>query len=140
MDESLKMWGRLVSKLAVWAVKNKRLSGEDKARVTNALYDNLQAIPLRNIITFNGEGTVLINGRKMTMEQSMAFVESARALKDSYARKMIHEQVLYEAVKMGIHQGLTPEMIQFSKAAIWYAQEENKLLNKIIPDIFEDNQ
>lgn len=131
------MFSKIVSKLAVWALKSKRLSGEDKVRVTNALYDNLQAIPLRNIVTFNEEGTVMINGKILDLQQSMLFLDSARAMKESFARKMIHDQVLYEAVKMGIHNGLSPEMIIFAKAAIWFGQEENKLLNKIAPDIGE---
>lgn len=125
------MFQKITAKLAVFCLKHSRLSGEQKAFVTTALLDNLSAIPLRDIIRFDDYGVVLINGKKLEVEQALAFKESCKTMKDSFARKVIQEQVAYEAIKMGIHQGLTPDMIMFSKAALWYAQEENKLLSTV---------
>lgn len=124
----------VMAKLVIFALKSKRLSGEQKAEVLSALLENLQALPLQSIITFDEYGTVAIGGRNLEPEQAIAFRDGCRAMKDSFARKMIQEQVAYAAIKMGVHQGLNPDMILFSKAVLWYAQEENKLLSTVVAE------
>jgi hypothetical protein len=126
------MLGRIIAKITVHALRSKRLSADDKTECVTALLDNLQAIPIRNMVTFNQQGTIEIGGRTLEPEQAKAFAESARAMLDSFARKIIREQVTFDAVQMGVHQGLTPEMIVFAKAALWVMQEEQKLLERII--------
>lgn len=126
------MLGKIIAKITVRALRSKRLEAEDRAKCLAALLDNLQAIPIRGVITFNQQGTIAINGRPLEPEQAKLFAESARAMLDSFARKIIREQVAFQAVEMGVHQGLTPEMIVFAKAALWVMQEEQKLLEQII--------
>lgn len=124
----------IIAKFVVFILRHKRLSGEAKAICTSALLDNFNFLPICDIITFDTQGTIQIKGRSLEPEQAKAFAESARLLRDSFAKKVIREQVAFEAVKMGIHQGLTPDMILFAKAALWYAQEEDKVLGKIIAE------
>lgn len=121
----------LIAKLTIYCLRSKRLSGKAKAKVTAALLDNVQSIPLQSVIYFDAQNTLHIGGKTLDYEQASLFVESAKALKENFARKVIHEQVSFEAVKMGLHQGLTPEMIQFAKAALWYNEQEEKLLAAI---------
>lgn len=128
------MLQKVIAKFVVFILRHNRLSGEAKAICTSALLDNMQVIPICDIITFNQQGTIQIRGRSLEPEQAKAFAESARQLRDSFAKRIIREQVAYEAIKMGLHQGLTPDMILFAKAALWYAQEENKLLNTIVSE------
>lgn len=128
------MWNRLIVKIVTWALRNSRLSGENKIKITNVLLDNIQAVPFKNIISFSREGTILIRGKEMEPDQAIAFRGAAIALQDNIARKIIHDQVMFEAVKMGIHQGLNQDMIMFSKAAMWYGEEENRLLSSIVAE------
>ena len=124
----------IIAKFVVFILRHKRLSGEAKAICTSALLDNFNFFPIRDIITFDTQGTIQIKGRSLEPEQVKVFAESARLYKDSFAKRIIREQVAFEAVKMGVHQGLTPDMILFAKDALWYAQEEEKVLGKIIAE------
>lgn len=124
--------GNFIAKLVVWALRSKRLTGEQKTLVTNALLDNIHAVPIRSIITFDQYGTLYIGGRKLEPEQAMAFVESARALRDNHARKILSDQIAFEALKIGLHQGINSDTIMFSKAALWNQEEEQKLLASIV--------
>ena len=130
----MKLLQKVIAKFVVYILRHKRLSGEAKAICTSALLDNLFAIPICDIITFDTQGTIQIRGRTLEPEQAKVFAESARLLRDSFAKKVIREQVAYEAVKLGVKQGLTPDMILFAKAALWYDQEERNLLDKILPE------
>lgn len=120
--------------LVIQLLKDQRITGEDKARITAALLDDLLAIPIADVIKVATNGQVLINEKPLDIEQARAFREGCKALYDSSARKIIQDQIKYKAIKMGIYDGLTPDMIVFSKAALWCIQEENKLLSTLAAD------
>lgn len=124
------MFGKIVSQLTVYALRHKRLSGEQKAYVASALLDNLEAPPIADIITITADGTMLIRGRRLSVEQAIAFKESGASLKKSFALKLIHDQIKFLAINIGIHQGLTQDGITFSKASLWVVQEVEKLVNQ----------
>lgn len=133
------MLGRIIAQITVWALRSKRLSGEQKAVVTSALLDNLYTFPIRDIITFDEVGGIRVKGRTLDTEQKIRLRESASGLKNSFARRLIHEQMTFKAINMGVHQGLNPESIVFSKAALWVIQEENELIKQFTgQDIDED--
>lgn len=93
---------------------------------------NMSALPFRDTITFDAaRGAIFVNGKQLTPEQATLLRTSANAAQDSFALKLVHEQVRFKAVKMGVHEGLNPDMIMFAKAALWYAEEENKLLSTL---------
>ena len=121
----------MLSKIIIKILKWKKLKGEDKTRIISALLENIDALPIRDAIKFDLEGTLIIRGRKLEIEQAQNLKQSVDVLKDNQARKIIQEQLLYEANKLGLHQGLTPEMIMFAKACVWAIQNEELLLNKL---------
>ncbi len=126
------MWGNIVTKLTIWALKSKSLSGIQKTKVTNELLRNIGAIPLHDVITYDSQGSLIIQGRKIEFEQAEALMMNLEALKNNNARKLIKEQVAFEAIKLGLHQGETPEKILFAKAALWYAEQEQKLIDSLV--------
>lgn len=126
------MLSRLLAKVTVFALRSVRITGEDKALVTTVLLDNIGALPFRDAITFDVQGGVYVNQKKLNQEQMIAFRESCNALRNSFARNLIHEQIKYSAVKMGVHEGLNPEMILFAKAALWYAEQEDKMISTLM--------
>ena len=128
------MLNNLIVKLAIYVLKNTRFSVEQKNKVTGVLLEKLNAIPIRDIIKYDEQGKITINGKSLDIEQARNFLDSARVMKDNMARRIIQDQVLYHAMKTGVHEGLTPDMILFSKAAIWNQQQENRLLDDIIVD------
>lgn len=122
------MLSRFLTKLTVYMLRNKKLTGEQKSLVLSELLKNMHTVPTRDIIKYDSVGTLLINGRPLDIEQAQVFLESCYALKNNPARKIINEQLTFEAIKLGIHSGLNSEMILFSKAILWQIEQENKLL------------
>lgn len=121
------MWSKLVRKFIVFALRNIALSTQDKSACVAALLENMHALPLQNKMSFNEQGTLVISGSPVEYAVAAKLRESAKAMLDSYARKLVMEQVTFMAVNLGIHQGTSPEQILFAKAALWHGQEEEKL-------------
>lgn len=126
------MLERVITNICLWALSNKRLSGVQKGRIMSALLKNIYAIPVQKVVAFEPDGGILIGGKALDREHSILFRESCISLSDNFARKIIQQQVSYDAIQMGVYQALTPEMILFAKAALWHQQEENKLLSTIV--------
>lgn len=117
--------------LTIKLLKSKRVTGEQKTRLMSALLENMQAIPIRDTVQFTQNNTLIVDGRKLDIEQAMVFNDSVNGLKNSYARKVINAQLTYKAIQIGLHQGLNTEQIQFSKAILWVLQETDNLITAI---------
>jgi hypothetical protein len=125
----------LFSKLLVWVLRQKRFSTQDKAYILTALLSNIQALPIKDIISYDLQGTILVNGKPLTLEQAIALKESAVALADNSAYKLIKDQVAWEAIKMGIHRSVSTDQLILAKASLWVAQEEAKLINSLSGEV-----
>lgn len=126
------MLSKLITKLTIFALRNKRLKGEYKAQITSELLKNIHAIPYKDILQTLQDGSVMINGKKMDMDTARMFRDSCITLRDNFARKIIHDQVLFEATKIGVHQANNQDAITFSKSAIWNQNEENILISGLL--------
>lgn len=126
------MLNKLILNITLFVLRRSKLSDVHKNTLMSAILKNIQAIPIRDIIKFDTEGTMLINGRKLQPDQLISFVESCHGLKSSHARRLINEQLTYQAIKMGVYQATNTEQIMFAKAALWVIQEENALLASIV--------
>lgn len=121
-------------KLLLWLLRLKgfaKLKQNSRALILNYLLESVGGIPYKNLITYEPDGTLLINGKKLELEQAISFRESVILLQNNQAYKVIKEQIAYEAVKYGIHSSLTSEMLLLSKAALWIQQQELKLINDL---------
>lgn len=109
---------------------------ECRTLLINAILDRLSAIPLRDIITLSENGSLVINGKELDMEELKIIYQSAIALRNNRVFNLIQDQVLHNALTFGLNSSVTLEMLYTSKAAVWWGQEENKLLKLIteIPD------
>lgn len=121
------MLGRVIARMVVFALKSKKLSLEDKGLCTIALLDNLQALPLHNIIDFNEQGKLLINNKLLDYDKASQLRESAKGMLNNQARRVVLDQVRWLSVDMGINQALSPEHMIFVKAALWHDQKEEEL-------------
>lgn len=112
-------------------LKKKNLTLEDRTALLTAILDKLQVLPLDEVLSLNA-GQVSINGKPLEIEQFIAFKDSAIALRDNYAFKVINGQVRYMAVNLGVHKAVTLDQMFFFKAALWQIKEYNDLLEKVI--------
>lgn len=120
----------MLARLVCWILERKNLSQKDREKITNQLLKSIDALPTRAIITIN-EGKLFIGGAPMEGEKTASLRESATAVLNNPALKIVHDQVLYQAISIGIHQAQTTEQVQFAKAAIWYGQQEIELLKTL---------
>ena len=118
-------------KLLLKLLKLKKLSQANKTLILNYLLEGVEALPINDVISYNAEGTILVNGQELTVEQAMRLREGAVALKNNWASNLIEEQIKYEAVKYGVHSSLTFDMLYMSKAAIWIQEQRKRLINEI---------
>lgn len=111
------------------------LSLHDRNLLTSALINKLEALPARDIITANEQGVILVNDRPLTQEQSKVLKESALALYENSYRKVIRDCVSWKAITHGIHKSSSIEGLIFSKAAVWWGQQEEVILKNIIENL-----
>lgn len=112
-------------------LKKSTLSLEDRVALVSSIMNKLMVLPLNDSIVIS-QNSIVINGKKLDVEQMISFKESCVALRDNVARKVLNEQVRYLATNMGVYKAVSTEELYFSKAALWSIAEENKLLEQII--------
>lgn len=120
----------MLVKLVCWLLKGKQITTKEREILTSQLLRSLNALPTHAIIT-RDEGKLFINGIEQDGIRASHLRESADQALHNIALQAVHEQVLYQAVSIGVHQAQTTEQMQFAKAAIWYGQEETKLLKTL---------
>ena len=120
---------KLSTRLTARLLKNSRLSIEDRVYLTNVLMDKLNIIQISDIIKIEQDGTLLVNGRQLDYEGAKSLKEGAKNLLDSQVRTFLHDEVRYRAIQSGIHKSTAIEDVFFSKAAIWWGEQENEILH-----------
>lgn len=118
---------KLIIKLTIFLLK-KDLSEASRNKLITCILDKLYVLPLKEIIVRDEQGTFLVSGKPLELEKLMILRESARSALQSVALKLINEQVLFNAVTIGVHRVEKPEQLMFSRAAIWWGQQQDSLL------------
>lgn len=118
----------MIVRLALWLLRSKRLSVKDKTLVVNTLLEGIKAIPLRSLITQSENGTILVQGRPLAADELIGLRESAVSAVHSKARQLVQNQVRFAAIDKGYLKSYNQDDALFYKAALWFAQEENALL------------
>lgn len=118
----------MIARLIAFSLRN--LSLADKTVLLNAVINRL-AVPLHAIISTDENRRILVQGKPLSIEQTETLHESAVALKDNQARRLIRDQVRFVAVDKGFLQSKDPEAQLFYKAALWFAQEEDALVESL---------
>lgn len=121
------MFGNIAVKLVMHFLRKTDLSVENRSVLTTCLLDKLAALPLSDMIKTDGQN-LIVNGRIMNAETVRRLRESARAAQANIALRFVHEQVLYAAVVHGVHKLEKTEQSFFSRAAIWWGQQEKQNL------------
>lgn len=126
------MFDKYIARIAIYCLRNKRLSEEARSMCITALCDNLQTPVIRSIITFSSEGRIMVNGKALSADESISLRTGAETLNNSNARKLIRNQLKYEVYQLGIHRSLTPYDLIFSKAILYVMNQEDLLLKDIL--------
>lgn len=117
-------------RLALWILKNSKLTLEERTLSTTIILDKLEALPLRAIIENSDEG-ILINGRQVDIDKLRVLRESAIQALDNQAFNLIGEQVVWIATDRVIRKALTPEELYFYRAAIWFSEQMRQQMQSL---------
>lgn len=121
------MFARFVTRITCALLRGASLSIQDRTLLTVVLLDKLGFIPASDIIEIDETNGIKIAGKKISVEQAIVLRESARKVLAEPAWKVVHDQITFEAVKIGVHRGESPEQVYFSKVALWWKLQEMKL-------------
>ncbi len=122
---------KIAVRFACWLLKLP-LSLENRTRLTCAILEGLDAVPLSEIITRDVNGNLMIGGEYPEQDTINKLYESARGILNNPARKLVREHVRGLAGTRGVAQGDTPEKLYFYRAALWYSDTEQQMLEELI--------
>jgi hypothetical protein len=108
----------------------KFLPAKSRASLVTAVINSWN-FPTKAIITTDEHRKVLVQGRPLTVEESVRLHESASALQRNPALRLIHDQVRFLAIDNGYLKNVHADPYQelFYKAALWAIQEEKNLID-----------
>lgn len=114
--------------------KIERFEPQDVALCTSALLDKLRAIPLQDTIHIDADtGRMYIRGKLVKdVEVQRRIIEQAKQLRKNIVRKLVREKVEFMATDIGMRKATDLWDIVFGKAALWFAQEEDKVYAGIV--------
>lgn len=95
---------------------------------------------MSDILTVDENGQLLVRGKRVDASQALILRRSARRLLREPSRKLVHDQVTFKAVTMGVHQGDTPEKVLFSKVVLWWGQQEDELYKLFAQQEGDENE
>jgi hypothetical protein len=117
----------MFTSLLIWLFK-RTANQKDKGRILNAMLSTVQGVPIHAIISLDEEQKLLINGRPVDVEQAIALKASAGTVLNSPAWKLVRDQTLFLAVRMGVHDALNADQVLAAKMAIWFGHQQEELL------------
>lgn len=100
-------------------LENSTISKAQHMEILGLCLKEIGYFPIQDSISKHMDGSLLYNGRNMTMEAVVQFRSHLHSLKDNIAFKLISDQVIFDAIKEGVHKSDTVEKIMFSKSAIY---------------------
>jgi len=106
------------------------LTQEQHIRLLGILNQSLNAFPIAEVVQNTTDGIVLVNGRQLNLDETLKFRQGISALRDNWAFQLFGDQVLYNAIKYGVHFGKDQESIVFSRCAIWFVTQFKEYITK----------
>lgn len=119
-------WEEIMSHL-----NSTELSREQRVDLLNYFNKQINAFPVDNCVVVLPTGMLLANGRQMTLEEREAFLQGARSLLTNPAFNLIADQVMYQAMKVGIHDATEMDHLYFSKTALYFIDLFKKYLQNL---------
>lgn len=107
------------------------LTREQRTELLNYFNKQINAFPIDDCVVIHPTGMILANGRQMTLEQREAFLQGAKTLLSNTAFNIIADQVVYQAIKKGLHDATDIDHLYFSKTAMYFVDLFRKYLEKL---------
>lgn len=111
-------------------LENNELTQKEHLRLLGILNKQLNVFPLDDVLLISDEGAICANGRILSIEEIMKFRSGIESLRENWAFQLLADQVLFEAIKHGVHFGDTTDKVMFSKSGIYFITKFYQLLKK----------
>jgi hypothetical protein len=134
------MMGNLVARIVSTLLRSVDLSVSARSLLTATLLDKLKALPASAILSKDEEGTLLVRGRRLTVQHAIALRHSALSVINSPIWKLIYPEVQHRAIQIGVHKALDADQVFFSKAALYELQEIQSILEEFAQGASEDDE
>ncbi len=110
------MFGRFSSWLACAVLRLSSLSENDRTKLSRVVMKELGALPMKEVFE-TIDGVLHVKGQPADIETAKRLRNSARGLTNSYALNLIHDQAIFEAIKLGVHTAETERQMIFARGA-----------------------
>lgn len=107
------------------------LSREERIDLLNYFNKEIKAFPIEDCVQILPSGAILANGRALSLEERESFLQGARALLGNSAFNIIADQVVYQSIKVGIHDAKEMDHLYFSKTAMYFVDLFKKYLQTL---------
>ena len=112
-------------------LKDKELTKKERLFLLNYFNKEINSFPVDDDIKITPEGLILANGRVLSLEQRELFLTGAKSLKSNYAFNLIADQVMFQAIKVGLHEAKDIDQLYFTKSALYFIDLFKKWLNTL---------
>ncbi len=118
-------------KLILGYLKRHELTRDQRIDLLNYFNKEIKSFPIEDCVVIQMDGGILANGKKMTLEQRESFLQGARSLLSNTAFNLIADQVVYQSMKVGLHDATNFDQVYFSKTALYFVDLFKKYLEKL---------
>lgn len=125
----------MIVRFLVWLLRYKKISEKDRTFVLNALLESIKSVPLRYVISTDNNRNIYVMGKPLSIEEALSLRDSASAVLNSKVRKLVQDQIRFKAIEDGYLKNYDPVKGVFYKAALWYSQQENELLEELSGEV-----
>lgn len=112
-------------------LRTRTLNREERIDLFNYFNKEINAFPIDDSVVITTTGMILANGRQMTLEQRESFLQGAKALSNNVAFNLIADQVVYQSMKVGMHEATKMDDVYFSKTALYFIDLFKKYLERL---------
>ena len=112
-------------------LKTHELDREQRVELLNYFNKQINAFPIDNSVVILPNGGILANGKPLSLEQREAFLQGAKSLLSNTAFNLIADQVVYQAMKKGLHDSTDFDSTYFSKSALYFIDLFKKYLQEL---------
>jgi hypothetical protein len=120
---------KLAWKILRWYLKD--LSRDERVELLNFFNKEINAFPVDDCVVIKANGGILANGKQMTLEQREAFLQGAKSLLSNTAFNLIADQVVFQSMKVGLHDATEFDHLYFSKTAMYFVDLFKKYLENL---------
>lgn len=112
-------------------LEHNEIRGNDLSRLLGVFNKNINSFPIGEVIQTTPEGLIMVNGRTLDdLNDLTKFRQGIHAVRDNWAFQLLADQILFNAIKYGVHFGKDPDSVIFSRVAIWFITQFREYLNK----------